>query len=53
MSNPVTLRALLGDYPVTRALRRGEVTSPDVRLDFADVTLAPHLNRDFLDILAG
>jgi 4,5-dihydroxyphthalate decarboxylase len=38
MSDPVVLRALLGDYPVTRALRRGDVTSPLVRLDFADVT---------------
>jgi 4,5-dihydroxyphthalate decarboxylase len=37
MSNPVTLRALLGDYPITRALRPGDVTSPRVRLDFADV----------------
>jgi 4,5-dihydroxyphthalate decarboxylase len=37
MSNPVTLRALLGDYPVTRALRRGDVTSPLVTLQFDDV----------------
>ena len=37
MSNPVALPALLGDYPVTRALRRGELTSPVVRLQFADV----------------
>jgi 4,5-dihydroxyphthalate decarboxylase len=34
------LRTLLGDYPVTRALRRGEVTSPTVKLDFADVKSA-------------
>jgi 4,5-dihydroxyphthalate decarboxylase len=40
MSNPVTLRALLGDYPGTRALRRGDVESPAVRLDFADVKSA-------------
>jgi 4,5-dihydroxyphthalate decarboxylase len=40
MSNPVALRALLGDYPVTRALRRGDVTSSVVRLEFADVTSA-------------
>jgi len=40
MSNPVALRALLGNYPVTRALRRGEVGSPAVRLDFADVKSA-------------
>lgn len=37
MGNPVVLRTLLGDHPVTRALRRGEITSPLVRLDFADV----------------
>jgi 4,5-dihydroxyphthalate decarboxylase len=37
MSPPVTLPALLGDYPVTRALRRGQVASPLVRLQFADV----------------
>jgi 4,5-dihydroxyphthalate decarboxylase len=40
MSNPVALRALLGNYPVTRALRRGDVTSSVVRLEFADVTSA-------------
>jgi 4,5-dihydroxyphthalate decarboxylase len=32
-----TLRALIGDYPVTAALRSGAVRSPHVRLDFADV----------------
>jgi 4,5-dihydroxyphthalate decarboxylase len=37
MSTPVVLRALLGDYPVTRALRRGAVASPVVSLQFADV----------------
>ncbi len=31
------LRALLGDYPVTRALKNGEIVSPHLRLDFADV----------------
>jgi 4,5-dihydroxyphthalate decarboxylase len=35
--NPVTLRALIGDYPVTAALKSGAVRSPHVRLDFADV----------------
>jgi 4,5-dihydroxyphthalate decarboxylase len=34
---PVTLRALLGDYPVTAALKSGAVRSLRVRLDFADV----------------
>lgn len=37
MSNPVALPALLGEYPVTRALRRGELDSPLVKLQFADV----------------
>jgi 4,5-dihydroxyphthalate decarboxylase len=37
MSPAVTLRALLGNYPVTHALRRGEITSPLIRLEFADV----------------
>ena len=37
MGNPVALPALLGDYAVTRALRRGDLSSPIVRLTFADV----------------
>jgi len=37
MSTPVALRALLGDYPVTHALRHGAVVSPTVSLRFADV----------------
>jgi 4,5-dihydroxyphthalate decarboxylase len=39
MTHPqaITLRALLGDYPVTAALKKGEVRSPRVRLDFADI----------------
>jgi len=46
MSDSVTLSALLGDYPVTRALRRGAVGSPRVRLDFADVpSVAPLFKR--------
>jgi len=31
------LKTLLGDYPTTQALRRGELTSPKVAFDFADV----------------
>jgi 4,5-dihydroxyphthalate decarboxylase len=31
------LKTLLGDYPTTRALRRGELASPRVAFDFADV----------------
>jgi 4,5-dihydroxyphthalate decarboxylase len=34
-------RTLLGDYPATRALREGRVTSPQVTFDFADVAV-PH-----------
>src|ERR1700694_5904778 len=40
MSNLVTLPTLLGEYPGTRALRRGEVKSDVVRLDFAEVKSA-------------
>jgi 4,5-dihydroxyphthalate decarboxylase len=35
------LHTLLGDYPGTLALKRGEVRSPGVALDFADVKM-PH-----------
>jgi 4,5-dihydroxyphthalate decarboxylase len=31
------LKALLGDYPQTRALRHGEIASPRLELDFAEV----------------
>jgi 4,5-dihydroxyphthalate decarboxylase len=37
MSPAVTLRAMLGDYPVTHALRRGTLGSPLIRFEFADV----------------
>lgn len=38
MSNaPATLRVALGDYPHTLPLKRGEVTSPWLTLDFAEV----------------
>src|SRR6266571_3408769 len=37
MNKPVTVRTLLGDYPVTQPLKKGEVKSPSVSLDFADV----------------
>ena len=33
------LRTLLGDYPVTRALRQGALTSAVTPLDFADVAV--------------
>jgi len=50
MSNPgvITLRTLLGDYPVTRALRGGDLRSPRVRLDFADVKVP---NRAFKQVV--
>lgn len=34
---PLRLRTLLGDYPVTRALKAGEIASPRVGFDYADV----------------
>ena len=34
---PVTLRVAIGDYPHTLPLKRGEVTSPMLTLDFVDV----------------
>jgi 4,5-dihydroxyphthalate decarboxylase len=34
---PPTLRTVLGTYPHTLPLKRGEVTSPSLRLDFVDV----------------
>lgn len=37
MSNPVALPTLLGEYPGTRALRRGDLKSDVVQLNFADV----------------
>ncbi len=42
MNHPesVRLRTLLGDYPVTLALKKGEVSSPYVAFDFADVKTA-------------
>jgi len=40
-SVPVRLRALLGEYPNTLALKRGAIDSRSVALDFADVK-APH-----------
>lgn len=36
-SNILQLKALLGDYPNTLALKRGEVRSPNITFDFADV----------------
>lgn len=38
MTTPVELRTLLGDYPATAAIKAGSVSSPRLRLAFADVT---------------
>jgi 4,5-dihydroxyphthalate decarboxylase len=43
-AEPVVLRTALGDYPHTRALRDGRVTSDRLRLDFAEVS---PVNRAF------
>ena len=39
MTHPETvkLRALIGDYPVTAALKSGQIRSPHVSLEFADI----------------
>ena len=37
---PIHLQTLLGDHPTTLALKRGEVTSPHVALDIADIPQA-------------
>lgn len=37
MTDKITLKALLGDYPNTLALKKGEVSSPLVDFQFADV----------------
>jgi 4,5-dihydroxyphthalate decarboxylase len=40
-SDSIKLKALLGDYPNTRAVKQGEIRSPRLTFDFADVK-APH-----------
>lgn len=38
MADPAAVRTLLGDYPVTQALKKGELKSPsEVKLNFVDV----------------
>ncbi|MEI9804743.1 MAG: ABC transporter substrate-binding protein [Pseudolabrys sp.] len=34
---PTTLRIAIGDYPHTLPLKRGQITSPSLKLDFVDV----------------
>ena len=45
-SNVLTLKTLLGDYPNTSALKRGEVRSPNIVFDFADVKVPSMAFKD-------
>jgi len=47
-SNVVTLKTLLGDYPNTLALKNGDVRSPNIVFDFADVKVP---NTAFKDVV--
>ncbi len=47
-SERLTLRALLGDYPNTLALKKGELRSAELALDFADVKVP---NTAFKDVV--
>lgn len=47
-STALTLRALLGDYPNTKALKNGTIESSSVALDFADVKVP---NTAFKDVV--
>lgn len=46
-ANVLTVRVLLGDYPNTRALKQGQVASPSLVFDFADVKVP---NTAFKDV---
>ncbi len=35
--NAITLRTMMGNYPITKALKSGDLVSPLLRFDFADV----------------
>jgi 4,5-dihydroxyphthalate decarboxylase len=37
MPDPTTLRIAIGDYPHTLPLKRGEIATPSLKLDFVDV----------------
>ena len=37
MPDPTTLRVAIGDYPHTLPLKRGDITSPWLKLDFVEV----------------
>ena len=47
-SNSLTLKTLLGDYPNTKALKRGELRSDNVSFEFADVKVP---NTAFKDVV--
>ncbi len=47
-SSVVTLKTLLGDYPNTLALKRGEIRSPGIVFEFADVKVP---NTAFKDVV--
>jgi 4,5-dihydroxyphthalate decarboxylase len=47
-TNALTLRTLLGDYPNTLALKKGEVRAPGLVFDFADVKVP---NTAFKDVV--
>ena len=47
-SNVLTLQTLLGDYPNTLALKKGDVRSPELVFDFADVKVP---NTAFKDVV--
>jgi 4,5-dihydroxyphthalate decarboxylase len=55
MPDPSVLRAVLGDYPHTVALKRGELTEPGLQLDFQDVSpvhraFAPMVRTEAYDL---
>jgi hypothetical protein len=47
-SNVLTLQTLLGDYPNTLALKKGDVRSPGLAFDFADAKVP---NTAFKDVV--
>ncbi len=55
MADPTVLRTLLADYPHTTGLKRGEFTSPEVRLEFHEVSpvhkaFAPMVREEAYDV---
>ncbi len=52
MAEKLTLKTLLADYPVTRALRRGTVSSPLFDFDFAPYEVSNHAFKPMVRDLA-